>query len=58
MHAGRVLIVDVALPSQCDPVGGLVQAPCIERNGLGAVKAVVSANLAMSSPGGTVSAAN
>lgn len=39
----------------CDPVGGLVQAPCIERNGLGAVKAVVSANLAMSSPGGKIS---
>lgn len=30
-------------------------APCIERNGIGAVKAVVSANLAMSSPGGKVS---
>lgn len=39
-------------------MGGLVQAPCIERNGLGAVKAVVSANLAMSSPGGTVSHAD
>jgi hypothetical protein len=40
---------------QCDPVGGFVMAPCIERNGIGAVKAVVSANLAMSSPGGKVS---
>lgn len=33
----------------CDPVGGLVQAPCIERNALGAIKAISSANLALSS---------
>ncbi|GAM87582.1 hypothetical protein ANO11243_056090 [Dothideomycetidae sp. 11243] len=33
----------------CDPIGGLVQAPCIERNALGAVKAISSANLALSS---------
>ena len=26
----------------CDPVGGLVQVPCIERNGLGAIKAITS----------------
>ena len=31
----------------CDPVGGLVQIPCIERNAIGAVKAVNSARLAM-----------
>jgi L-serine deaminase len=31
----------------CDPIGGLVQAPCIERNALGAIKAVSSANLAL-----------
>ncbi|PKI83304.1 hypothetical protein MVES_002800 [Malassezia vespertilionis] len=35
----------------CDPVDGLVQAPCIERNAVGSVKAVVSANLALSSGG-------
>ena len=35
----------------CDPVDGLVQAPCIERNAVGAVKAVVSANLALSYSG-------
>ncbi|WFD25113.1 hypothetical protein MNAN1_000076 [Malassezia nana] len=35
----------------CDPVDGLVQAPCIERNAVGSVKAVVSANLALSSDG-------
>lgn len=33
----------------CDPVAGLVQAPCIERNALGAIKAVSSANLALNS---------
>jgi L-serine dehydratase len=31
----------------CDPVGGLVQVPCIERNGLGAIKAVAAASLAL-----------
>ena len=30
----------------CDPVRGLVQVPCIERNGMGAVKAVAAASLA------------
>lgn len=37
----------------CDPIGGLVQAPCIERNALGAIKAISSANLALSSSAGT-----
>ncbi|KAH8163451.1 hypothetical protein CIB48_g4804 [Xylaria polymorpha] len=37
----------------CDPIGGLVQAPCIERNALGAIKAISSANLALSSHTGT-----
>jgi L-serine dehydratase len=31
----------------CDPVGGLVQIPCIERNGMGAVKAINAARLAL-----------
>ncbi|MFD2648017.1 L-serine ammonia-lyase [Devosia albogilva] len=31
----------------CDPVGGLVQVPCIERNAFGAVKAVTAASLAL-----------
>ncbi|WP_158968672.1 L-serine ammonia-lyase [Chachezhania sediminis] len=31
----------------CDPVRGLVQVPCIERNGLGAIKAVAAAGLAL-----------
>ncbi|MDO8981698.1 MAG: L-serine ammonia-lyase [Afipia sp.] len=35
----------------CDPVGGLVQIPCIERNGFGALKAVNSTVLAMRGDG-------
>lgn len=31
----------------CDPVGGLVQVPCIERNAVGAVKAIEAARLAI-----------
>ncbi|WP_374581007.1 L-serine ammonia-lyase [Pseudoduganella sp.] len=35
----------------CDPIGGLVQIPCIERNGMGAVKAITAASLAMKGDG-------
>jgi len=35
----------------CDPVGGLVQVPCIERNAMGAVKAVNAARMAMQGNG-------
>ena len=35
----------------CDPVGGLVQIPCIERNVMGAVKAISAASLALASDG-------
>ena len=35
----------------CDPIGGLVQVPCIERNALGAVKAVTAASLAIKGDG-------
>ncbi len=35
----------------CDPIGGLVQVPCIERNALGAVKAVTAASLALRGEG-------
>ena len=35
----------------CDPIGGLVQVPCIERNALGAVKAVSAASLALRGDG-------
>ncbi len=35
----------------CDPVGGLVQIPCIERNGMAAVKAVTAAKMALRGDG-------
>ncbi|WP_183744062.1 MULTISPECIES: L-serine ammonia-lyase [unclassified Janthinobacterium] len=35
----------------CDPIGGLVQIPCIERNGMGAVKAITAASLALNGDG-------
>lgn len=35
----------------CDPVAGLVQIPCIERNAMGAVKAVTAASLALHGSG-------
>ena len=36
----------------CDPVGGLVQVPCIERNAMGAIKAINAARLALRGTGG------
>jgi L-serine dehydratase len=33
----------------CDPIAGLVQVPCIERNTMGAMKAIVAANIALDS---------
>jgi L-serine dehydratase len=33
----------------CDPIGGLVQVPCIERNTMGAIKAITACQLAMQS---------
>ena len=35
----------------CDPIAGLVQIPCIERNAMGAVKAINAARLAMRGDG-------
>ncbi len=35
----------------CDPVGGLVQIPCIERNAMGAVKAINAARMALTGDG-------
>lgn len=35
----------------CDPVGGLVQVPCIERNAVGTVKAITAASLALRGTG-------
>lgn len=36
----------------CDPIGGLVQIPCIERNAIGAVKAINACRMAMQETGG------
>ena len=33
----------------CDPIGGLVQIPCIERNSMGAIKAIMASNIALES---------
>jgi L-serine dehydratase len=33
----------------CDPIGGLVQIPCIERNTMGAIKAITACQLALQS---------
>jgi L-serine dehydratase len=35
----------------CDPIGGLVQVPCIERNAMGAVKAITAARMALQGNG-------
>jgi L-serine dehydratase len=35
----------------CDPIGGLVQIPCIERNAMGAIKAINAARMALNSDG-------
>jgi L-serine dehydratase len=35
----------------CDPIGGLVQIPCIERNAMGAIKAINAASLALRGDG-------
>ena len=33
----------------CDPIGGLVQIPCIERNAMGAMKAITTSQIALAS---------
>lgn len=40
-----------SLGMTCDPIGGLVQAPCIERNAIGSIKAIAAAQLALSGDG-------
>ena len=45
------IAVEHHLGMTCDPVGGLVQVPCIERNAMGAVKAVNAASLALKGDG-------
>jgi L-serine dehydratase len=50
-HAAEIAM-EHNLGMTCDPVGGLVQIPCIERNAFGAVKAVNAARMAMRETGG------
>ena len=45
------IALDHHLGMTCDPVRGLVQVPCIERNGLGAIKAISAASLALRGDG-------
>ncbi len=40
-----------SLGMTCDPIGGLVQVPCIERNAVGAVRAIQAARMAMEDAG-------
>jgi L-serine dehydratase len=45
------IAVEHCLGLTCDPIGGLVQVPCIERNGMGAVKAIAATDLALAGDG-------
>jgi L-serine dehydratase len=50
-HAAEIAM-EHNLGMTCDPIGGLVQIPCIERNGMGAVKAINASRMAMHETGG------
>jgi L-serine dehydratase len=45
-HAAEIAM-EHNLGMTCDPIGGLVQIPCIERNAIGAVKAINAARMAL-----------
>jgi L-serine dehydratase len=49
-HAAEIAM-EHNLGMTCDPIGGLVQIPCIERNAMGAVKAVNACRIAMNETG-------
>ncbi|HTJ28887.1 MAG TPA: L-serine ammonia-lyase [Acidobacteriaceae bacterium] len=48
-HAAEIAM-EHNLGMTCDPIGGLVQIPCIERNAMGAVKAIHATRIAMQEP--------
>jgi L-serine dehydratase len=50
-HAAEIAM-EHNLGMTCDPVGGLVQIPCIERNAVGAVKAIHACRIAMNESNG------
>lgn len=49
-HAAEIAM-EHHLGMTCDPIGGLVQIPCIERNAMGAVKAINACRMAMNESG-------
>jgi len=49
-HAAEIAM-EHNLGMTCDPIGGLVQIPCIERNAMGSVKAVHASRIAMNETG-------
>jgi L-serine dehydratase len=51
MEAAAEIAIEHHLGLTCDPVGGLVQIPCIERNAMGAVQAMGAAMLALAGGG-------
>lgn len=51
VEAAAEIAMEHNLGLTCDPIAGLVQAPCIERNAMGAVKAVNSARIALKGNG-------
>lgn len=51
IEAAAEIGIEHHLGMTCDPIGGLVQIPCIERNGMGAVKAITAASLSLHSDG-------
>ncbi len=46
LHAGAIALKNV-LGLVCDPIAGLVEAPCEKRNGIGAANALISAEMAL-----------
>jgi L-serine dehydratase len=54
MENAAEIAMEHNLGMSCDPIGGLVQIPCIERNSMGAVKAINAARLAMMHEGGHI----
>jgi L-serine dehydratase len=51
VEAAAEIAMEHHLGMTCDPVGGLVQIPCIERNAMGAVKALNAAALSLAGTG-------
>lgn len=49
-HAAEIAL-EHNLGLTCDPIGGFVQIPCIERNGMGAMKAITAARIALTENG-------